>query len=150
MPASFVKSEETVVGRGVVSSAPPPTLSVLRGHPLSPLGVGARVLVGMICSGKWSILTHGAEFLVLQTKIHGRVGGCVCTYMLVQNTVCVLTCVSYRTLCICVCMGSYLFYSRGQQKANRCCLPERLALTPVPGNTPLGSKHTQPCGGFFL
>lgn len=111
-PASFVKSEETVVGRRVVSS-PPPTLSVLRGHPLSPLGVGARGLVGMICSGKWSILTHGAEFLVLQTKIHSWVGGCVCTYMLVQNTVCVLMCVSYRTLCICVCayMGSYLFYS---------------------------------------
>lgn len=41
------------------------------------------------------MLMHGAEFLVLQTKIHGRVGGVYVYYTLIQNMVCVLTCVSY-------------------------------------------------------
>ena len=93
-PASFLKSEGTWSG-GASSPQPRHPHSQLQGHPLSPTGVGARVLVGMICSGKWSMLMHGAEFLVLQTKIPGRVGGVYVYYTLIQNMVCVLTCVSY-------------------------------------------------------
>ena len=106
-----------MVRRGVVSSAPPPTLAGLQGRPLSPTGVGARVLAGMICSGKRSILMHGAEFLVLQTKIHGRVGGVyVYLYADSEHGVCAHVCVlllTQNSMYTCVCVYGFisLFYS---------------------------------------